>query len=119
MKQLNYFGTSLDQHGHFLWIASENTLQYNNRSLNLLPFSPEYLNNQYEQNGTVHYITFDDYKIIAIQGSCYDKRPGSHSIFWTQENVSLMELKEALLTIPIIKKIIEQMPFEIKWQEAP
>jgi hypothetical protein len=55
------------------------------------------------------------YSICSIKGSPYDKRGGCKSLFFTDKKVSHTEWKDLIYSIPIAKRIIEQMPFEVKW----
>jgi hypothetical protein len=111
---LYYFGTALDIAGHYFWQVFSDKIKETDISFENIPFDPENLI-AYKPDGTVKYLIFEDYKVCAIEGSCRDRRPGSHSIFWTKEPIKLGDFKEILLSIPITKQIIEQMPFEVAW----
>jgi len=111
---LSYFGTALNYAGHFFWMLHGDRMDQSRTYFSDIPFDPEHIISHC-QNGTVKYLRVEDYSICAIEGSCYDKRPGSHSIFWTKEPVRLGDMKAIILSIPIAKKIIEQMPFEVAW----
>lgn len=111
-----YFGTSLTQAGHYIWEVKNNTLsELNTYSiLKRLPFNPENLNNNLP-NGNIIFYQGGGYTVIGITGSCKDTRPSSKSIFFINKIVSFNELKELLLSIPIVNKMIEQMTFNINW----
>ena len=112
---LGYFGTSLDMTGHYFWKLEGNYMKETRDVwFSDIPFDPEHLIANCE-NGTVKYLRSEDYAICAIEGSCCDKRSGSHSIFWTKEPIRLGEFKNTIMSIPAAKKIIDQMPFEVKW----
>lgn len=112
-KSLHYFGTSLDCAGHYFWIAEGDRLKQSKVYFKDLPFNPEDMFDPYASKGIVHYHQIQDYKICAIQGSCFDKRNGTKSIFWTQEDIEIKHFKSIILSIPILKKMIEQMPFDV------
>lgn len=122
---MNYFGTSLNEAGHYFFeLKGESLLD---RDLSFpkgegmpitkyleWPFNPETLPKS-RINGGAEFHSINGYSIYAICGSCKDKRPGCKSVFFTTETLSKDELKDKILSIPIAKKIIEQMPFEVKW----
>lgn len=112
---MNYFGTNLNSHGHFLWQLEGDHFNGGNLNFGDIPFNPEELVPTYTPEGKVEYFQFDDYSVCAIAGSCKDRRPGSKSVFWTKEKLGPSELKEMILSIPIAKRIIEQMPFGVQW----
>lgn len=115
ISKLGYYGTSLDMCGHYFWELKEDSMKETRDVwFSNIPFDPEHLIN-YCENGTVKYSRSEDYAICAIQGSCYDRRGGSCSVFWTKESIKLREFKNIILSIPAAKKIIDQMPFEVKW----
>ncbi len=114
-ENLFYYGTGLDSAGHFFWTLHDGRLVSSNIYFNNIPFDPESLIKNDQPLGTVRYLKFGDYKVCAIMGSCYDKRLGSKSVFWTTEDIRFGDFKNIILSIPIGKKIIEQMPFEVEW----
>ena len=115
VDELDYFGTDIDNHGHYFWQLSGTRIKKSNVWFKDLPFNPQELLPNFAQKGTVKYFRVGDYAICAIAGSCYDSRNGTKSIFWTKEQVKLGDLKGIIISIPIAKKIIEQMPFEVAW----
>lgn len=119
MAALNYFGTSLREAGHYFWNLDEDILSRSRLSFSDLPFNPENLPIEIKgvrnKKGKVDFYNAFGYSIIAIEGSCSDSRWGSHSIFWVAETITYEEMKIQLLNKTIVKKIIEQMPFDIKW----
>lgn len=120
MGTLNYFGTNLTEAGHYFWTLDEDILSRSRLSFSDLPFNPENLPISIKgirnEKGKIDFHNVFGYSIIAIEGSCSDDRWGSHSIFWVAETITYEEMKKQLLNIPIFKKIIEQMSFEIKWK---
>ena len=114
---MNYFGTNLTSAGHYFWeVKPEHLLKAEPEVFfNTVPFNPEELTDSYARNGLVKYLRVGDYAICAIAGSCSDSRPGSKSVFWLQADIAPETLKDMILAIPIAKKMIEQMPFEVQW----
>lgn len=116
---MHYFGTDLEDAGHYFWVLEENNLTEKGRiGFGDIPFNPENLplcQDQDNSNGTVEFHNAFGYSIIAIKGSCNDTRPGTKSIFWIKEKLSYEDMRDILLTIEIAKKIFEQMPFEVKF----
>lgn len=112
---LDYFGTNLDSAGHFFWQLKGERIQRTNIWFRDIPFDPEELLPSNTPKGTIKYFRVNEYAIIAIAGSCADDRWGSKSVFWTKEPVKLGDLKAIILSIPVAKKIIETMPFDVIW----
>lgn len=115
--ELQYFGTELSNSGHHLWEVDIHGLHRSLLELYKLPFNPEGLpykeKFQPYRNGWVQYYDFCGFTICAIEGSCHDTRPGSKSIFFVKGHISKEEIKAIILSKA--KKIIDKMPFEIKW----
>lgn len=122
---MNYFGTDLDCAGHYFFELRGDRLSRGDLSFpkgdgipisrhKEWPFNPEEMPVSY-RNGDAEYYSISGYSVYAICGSCRDKRPGSKSVFFTTEALTKEELKIKILSIPIARKIIEQMPFEVKW----
>jgi len=116
---MHYFGTELNDSGHYFWeldndIISESSIQFND-----IPFNPEdmpkYEKGQTVYKGTVEYYQISGYSVIAIEGSCRDHRPGSKSVFFLHENLSKTEMIDKIKSIPVAVRILNQMPFEVKW----
>jgi len=116
ITEIDYFGTDINNHGHYFWRLTGNKIEKTKVWFKDLPFNPEELLPAFSQKGTVKYFRVGDYAICAIAGSCYDSRNGTKSIFWTKEPIKLGDLKGIILSIPIAKKIIEQMQFDIDWK---
>ena len=110
-----YFGTELNYPGHYFWELGGNLMQKSKIGFDDIPFDPESFMNR-KPFGEVEFFRFDNYAICAISGSCYDQRMGSKSVFWVDNNFTkLGELKDIILNIPAAKRIIDKMPFEVKW----
>ncbi len=114
-----YFGTNLSgSKGHYL-----NTLNGHNMTsqhpdvYRSLPFNPEIFptNGDCKARGDVMFYGQDGYTICAIDGSIIDTRPGSKCVFFIKESLSPKELFDKIIAIPIGKKIIESLPFKVKW----
>lgn len=113
VTELEYFGTDLSSPGHFFWQLDEDRMSQNrSRGFHNLPFNPENLTSNME-NGDVTYYNAFGFSICAIAGSCIDERRGCKSIFWTNDQVD--NWKKIIESIPIAKKVIDQMPFKVKW----
>jgi hypothetical protein len=119
-----YFGTDLKNYGHYFWILEPDYMYKGWIALDSLPFNPEDMPYRKRgerfpagiiSKGDAAYYQEGGCSIFAIEGSCKDKRPGSKSVFFMKELISREELKERILSIPIAKRIIEQMPFEVNW----
>lgn len=112
---INYFGTSLTAHGHYMFEISDRGIYNSDIRLESLPFSPETLNRN-SQFGTVNRVTFNNYRIIAITGSCYDKRGGTKSVFWIEDaELTVQKLEEIIKANPVCQKMFTQMDFDINW----
>ena len=112
---MDYFGTSLDDHGHYLWELNEKTMRNTGISFRNLPFSPEQLTNNMLK-GEVCFYQCNGFTVIGIAGSCKDTRGGTKSIFWVYKKITFDEMKNEILNHPMAKKIIDKFPFEVCWQ---
>lgn len=112
---VKYFGTTLTDKGHFIQDLLSIGLDYK-RSLdvNQFPFDIQSLTKG-KPKGFVLKQIIGKYKIIAIEGSCCDQRGGTSSVFVTTENVSLEQFEHYLLLHPWVNKMIDLMPFEVKF----
>ena len=113
-EKIYYFGTSLDDYGHYLWDLQKDTMIKVGLNFKHLPFDPERLTNNFLK-GEVMFYQCTGYTVIGIAGSCIDERGGTKSIFWVLEKLTFGEIKERILNNPIAKKIINKMQFEIMW----
>lgn len=111
---MEYFGTDLQAAGHYR-VNIDNGFGCN-PSLRFgdLPFDPERLTNEL-QRGEVVFYQGGGYTVIGIAGSCTDTRPGTKSIFWVKETIDKLEMIERMLGNETAKKIIDKMPFQVKW----
>lgn len=113
--ELYYFGTSLDCAGHYFWRAKGERLNSTRIYFKDLPFDPESMD-PYTSKGIVNYYEVENYKICSIAGSCFDKRYGTKTVFFTQENIELKDFEDIIMSIPILNKMITQMPFEVHFK---
>ncbi len=117
---MHYFGTDLDSAGHYFWILDNNRMSKSDIWFSKIPFNPEELTNDEKGNslpkGPIRFYNFEEYTVLAISGSCIDKRHGCKSVFWVQEKLTYEEMKKRIFDIPIAKKIIDTMPFEVLWE---
>lgn len=116
---INYFGTNLDRAGHYFWELDFNKISRSKLWFNDLPFNPEempkYEKGEEQNKGDVKFYHSNGYNICAINGSCIDNRGGCKSVFFTTDELTNIELKDKLLSMPIVEKMIKQMPFEVKF----
>jgi hypothetical protein len=111
---MEYFGTSLDVAGHYR-VNIDNGFDYHQSlKFNDLPFNPEQLTNGLPRGDVVFY-QGGGYTVIGIAGSCKDQRPGTKSIFWVKEIISRDEMIHRIVQNETAMKIINAMPFEVKF----
>lgn len=111
---MNYFGTYLHSAGHYFWDLIGEGMGKSKLYFKDIPFDP-YDGQRPIQKGTASFKNIDGFSVYIIIGSCTDDRNGCVSTFFVKEELTASQLKERILSIPIAKKIIEQMPFEVKW----
>jgi hypothetical protein len=115
---MEYFGTDTTTHGHYMWKITDDHLY--DRSLNFkdIPFNPELMPKRKKGDarikGEVGFYQEGDYSVLAIEGSCVDNRWGTCSVFFIKGELTRDEMVGLLQSIPIAKKIIDQMPFEVQ-----
>lgn len=83
-----------------------------------IPFNPEELPKKRDHcmdKGFAEFYHIGGYSIFAIEGSCKDTRGGTRSVFFVKEELTQEEMKARILSFPIAVKMIEQMPFSVKW----
>lgn len=120
---MNYFGTDLKTHGHYFWQLDGDTMNYMGLCFDHFPFDPETILQESRPKGATYYkgecgfFQVNGWSIIAIEGGCIDKRGGTKSVFFVKENLNKQEMKERIESIPVAKKILSQMPFQVKWDE--
>lgn len=116
--EIEYYGTLLDQAGHGFYILT-NGFDHNRTRLGNLPFNAEglpYANRKDSyKDGIVRFYNAFGFTICAIAGSPYDKRPGSKSIFFVEEDLTREVFESQLKANPTVQKIIKQMPFPVLW----
>ena len=107
---LEYFGTSLYEHGHYRWILEEPGMVCKYLRFEDLPFDPEGLTNNLNK-GEIIYYQGGGYTVIGISGSCKDNRPGTKSIFWVNEIFSKEKMIEVIKNNQMAANIIKAMSF--------
>jgi hypothetical protein len=114
-----YYGTELDRHGHYFWNAECDRLTGGRLDHHLYPFDVYEMagdtKRRAKEKGDCQYQQIKGYSIIGIEGSCFDHRFGTISVFIEKGDLSMEELKAKILSTPITKRIIEKMSFEVKW----
>lgn len=108
-----YYGTSLDESGHFYWKLQgdymfKDGLRHTDFSFDPEDF-PKVSKGESRFRGLTKHYFISGYKILAIEGSCIDGRPGSKSIFFTKDNLSDEEMALRLNGIPVVNKILRKL----------
>ena len=111
---MKYFGTNLQEHGHYVFDIYGDSMQRLGISFEGLPFNPEELTRELPK-GSVIFYQGGGFTVIGISGSCKDGRPGTKSIFWVKEILLYDEMKNRIISNQAAKKIIDSMPFKVKW----
>ncbi|HET6991021.1 MAG TPA: hypothetical protein VFJ43_06840 [Bacteroidia bacterium] len=112
---LHYFGTNLATYGHYFWLLREDAMEGGPGIYLKLPFDP--YDGKKLKKGEIKFFIIDGYTVLIIGGSCLDERPGCVSTFFIYKEMTFEEMKKLIISTPIAKRIIEQMPFEIKWPD--
>lgn len=112
---MEYFGTSLDQHGHYRFLLEDDRLVKLPYHFEKLPFHLECITQEVLKKGDVVFYQGGGLTVIGIYGSCKDTRNGSKSIFWVNEVITKEEMIQKIKSHPMAVIIIKAMPFEIKW----
>lgn len=113
--KLGYFGTDLTTHGHYFWNLSGESIYNSNLDFHKVPFNPEQIHPEKDKKGDVGFYQVGGYTVLVIVGSCVDKRPNSKSVFYVKATIDKKQMQELIMSVPIAKKIIDKMPFEITW----
>lgn len=125
MQTANYFGTSLDSSGHYFWCLHDHIDGRTGQSFEKLPFDPETIayTGEFAKNyppvGWTKIFRVGGYAILYIEGSPYDKRTNSKSVFFFHEDLTDVQLVRKVLSIPAAQKIIKAMPFQVKLPVSP
>ncbi len=116
--EIEYYGTNLDQAGHGFYTLN-NGFNNNRTRFEDLPFNPEglpFAGRKFSyKDGTVRFYNAFGFTICAIAGSPYDKRPGSKSVFFVEQDLTREVFESQLKANPSVQKIVKQMPFEVLW----
>ena len=114
---MEYFGTNFKDHGHYRFDINGQYMINTGIRFKDLPFHPEELTRGLSK-GSVVYYQGGGYTVIGIAGSCKDKRSGTKSVFWVNELLERYEMINLIFHHHLASKIIEAMPFEIKWLQT-
>lgn len=109
---MEYFGTNLDEHGHYSWDLSGDRMVKIGLLPKHTPFNPEELTNNLPK-GEVIYYQSSKFTVLGISGSCKDERNGTKSVFWVKELLSKQEMFERINENKLAKAIINAMPFGV------
>jgi hypothetical protein len=118
MAGFEYYGTELDCAGHYRMEVQGDQLGWKHLNQRELPFNPDLLPENPKYYGSCGYYQIGGYSIIAIAGSCYDRRPGCCSVFYIKADMTAKQLYDLIMTTEITKKIISQMPFNVIWSNC-
>lgn len=112
-NQLYYFGTSLTSAGHYIWALYDDSMGYSSTNYDEMfrYFNPEKMpyGDNYNRLGATEFYFENGFSIWAICGSCYDKRPGSKTVFFIKKQLQPEEMWQMLEALPIVKKILEAL----------
>jgi hypothetical protein len=115
--EINYFGTALDCAGHYFWKLHGGQMEKAYISFSSLPFNPDDMPRRDKQyirtKGEIEFYCENGFSIIAIEGSCADKRFGTKSVFFIKEVITKEEMIKRINSIPIARIIIDAMPFKV------
>jgi len=114
---IEYFGTNLDEYGHYLWQLEGSRIFNRNLNLERLPFNPEEMprreKGEIRKKGDVEYYQESGYSILAIEGSCIDERWGTKSVFFIKDQLNKKQMINIIKTTTITNNIIMAMPFKV------
>ena len=111
---MEYFGTSLFTCGHYFFKLNGDSMEETHLDYKRLPFEAEEMTKGAKRYGETFFHQIKEYSILAIEGSCYDQRPGSHTVFFIKEMLTEAEMIEMVKSIPIAMRIINQIPFNVQ-----
>jgi len=109
---MEYFGTNLDEHGHYSWDLNGDRMVKIGLLPKHTPFNPEGLTINLPK-GEVIYYQSSKFTVLGISGSCKDERNGTKSVFWVNELLSKQEMFERINENKLAKAIINAMPFGV------
>ena len=109
---MQYFGTSLTDHGHYVWDLSGDIMIKMGLFPKDVPFNPEGLVYNLIKGEVIFYQS-SEFTVIGISGSCKDQRSGTKSIFWIKEVVSKEEMIKKINENVHSKAIIDAIPFKV------
>ncbi len=119
-----YYGTGLNYAGHGFYRCNGDKLS--SYPVRYDEFFKEHFNTEEVpklnpnikrklHNGDVVYASASKYRIVHIEGGCYDTRGGTKTVFFTDEKILFGNFVLHIMQTPICKKIIDKCPFKINW----
>ena len=116
---LHYFGTNLREAGHYLFTLEGDSFYPAFYRWVDLTFNPYDIPNQYDKRtirkGDKDFYQKDGFSILVIEGSCYDQRWGTRTVFFVDGLIDEAKMRELINSVPIAVKILAALPFEVQW----
>lgn len=113
MKTMYYFGTAKTTQGFFLFEVTNGVLQIAKFNLRSLPFKIEMLPYHplglIQKDGTRAYYTFAGWSILAIAGSCVDKRQASTTVFFCEGEMDEQNFYGVAQSLPPIQEVLAKL----------
>lgn len=121
MLTINYFGTDLRTHGHYIWTLEGNRFTEKQYSKQDLPFDPEDSDLLYPiakgakrvKGEVIWQFLPCGYSVLYIECSPVDQRPGSKSVFWVEGHMIREEMIQRISGIQIALNIIVAMESQL------
>ena len=118
-NKLYYYGTTLNEAGHYLAILDGNSFHRADLRHDDLPFDPYELPNRGKKDpvrkGQKDFYQKGGYSILVIEGSCYDTRFGTRTVFFVKSLISEYEMMQLINDTPIAFAIVNKLPFAVEW----
>lgn len=108
---IRYFGTALDDKGHYLWNHCGDRLCNKSLDLKELPFCPESFPKKGETKSKGECKIYHEagYTILAYEGSTIDDRWGTRSVFFAKGTYTPADMLFNVKNIPVYKQIITRL----------
>lgn len=108
--KLEYFGTSMNDSGHYFWIIYAESMSHSNRRFEKMPFNAEQLpwrdGKHLDVKGQSSIHNFAGFTIYAISGSPKDKRGGCKSVFFVEEHLTNEQMMQLITNTPMAMRIV-------------
>lgn len=111
MSKLYYFGTQLDRSGHEFWQIQNEYFKRDTEIENKVPINVYFAAN--EKKGTCLFFSLWGYTGLAISGSPCDKRSGTVSVFFIQDNIDKESFFDILRGNELSKDICSRIGFDL------